>query len=86
MEPIEDDLCGSVNKSSEADLESYREKALNEISQGHVGVLLLAGGQGTRLGRFLKWQGIFFKKARQIIICLFGKHLLILEDSDWLTN
>ena len=53
MEPIEDDLCGSVNKSSEADLQSYREKALKEISQGHVGVLLLAGGQGTRLGKYV---------------------------------
>ena len=50
MEPIEDDLCASINKSSDAELQSYREIALKEISQGHVGVLLLAGGQGTRLG------------------------------------
>ena len=50
MEPIEDDLCASVNKSSEAELEKFRNIAITEISKGRIGVLLLAGGQGTRLG------------------------------------
>ena len=50
MEPIEDDLCGSVTKTSLDELESYQEKAFLAISEGQVGVLLLAGGQGTRLG------------------------------------
>ena len=50
MEPIEDDLCGSVSKTSHEELESYKEKAFRAISEGLVGVLLLAGGQGTRLG------------------------------------
>ena len=50
MEPIEDDLCGSVNKATANELESYLQVSLKEISQSHVGVLLLAGGQGTRLG------------------------------------
>lgn len=50
MEPIEDDLCGSVTKTANEELESYQEKALIAISEGQVGVLLLAGGQGTRLG------------------------------------
>ena len=50
MEPIEDDLCGSVNKSSPEDLKTYRETSLQHIGEGHIGVLLLAGGQGTRLG------------------------------------
>merc|ERR1712156_1137283 len=50
MEPIEDDLCASVMKSSSKDLEIYCQSSMQHISQGHVGVLLLAGGQGTRLG------------------------------------
>ncbi len=50
MEPIEDDLCASVNKTSPDALDDYRKVCLEHISKGHVGVLLLAGGQGTRLG------------------------------------
>lgn len=50
MEPIESDLCASVNKATEKELHSYLQTSLKEISQNHVGVLLLAGGQGTRLG------------------------------------
>jgi len=50
MEPIADDLCASVIKSSSKDLEIYCQSSMQHISQGHVGVLLLAGGQGTRLG------------------------------------
>ena len=50
MEPIEDDLCASVNKATADELHSYLQISLEEISQSHVGVLLLAGGQGTRLG------------------------------------
>ena len=50
MEPIEDEICASVNKATEEELNSYLETSLKEIGQNHVGVLLLAGGQGTRLG------------------------------------
>ena len=50
MEPIEDDLCASVNKCSAKELQMYQDISLRHISEGHVGVLLLAGGQGTRLG------------------------------------
>ena len=36
--------------SSPEQLEEYRTAGLAAAARGHVGVLLLAGGQGTRLG------------------------------------
>merc|ERR1719249_507875 len=50
MRPIEDSLCQSVNTATPEELEEYRSIALRAAGKGHVGVLLLAGGQGTRLG------------------------------------
>ncbi|XP_023331233.1 UDP-N-acetylhexosamine pyrophosphorylase-like protein 1 [Eurytemora carolleeae] len=50
MLPIDEDLIGSVNSTKEDVLQNYEELALRAISDGHIGVLLLAGGQGTRLG------------------------------------
>merc|ERR1719158_1708588 len=50
MKPIEDSLCQSVNTATAEELEEYRSIALRAAAKGHVGVLLLAGGQGTRLG------------------------------------
>ncbi|CAF1435775.1 unnamed protein product [Rotaria sordida] len=50
MEPIPDHMAGSIDEASREELEDYRQKGLKAISQGSVCVLLLAGGQGTRLG------------------------------------
>jgi len=50
MQPIDEDLCKSVGSSSPEQLKEYRNIGLKAASRGHVGVLLLAGGQGTRLG------------------------------------
>lgn len=50
LKPIPSELYGSVSSSALDTLQSYRKMGLEEISKGHVGVILLAGGQGTRIG------------------------------------
>jgi UDP-N-acetylglucosamine/UDP-N-acetylgalactosamine diphosphorylase len=51
MEPIPDHMAGSIDEASKEQLEDYRQRGLKAVSEGSVCVLLLAGGQGTRLGR-----------------------------------
>ncbi|XP_069696425.1 UDP-N-acetylhexosamine pyrophosphorylase [Periplaneta americana] len=50
MEPIPPELYGGVTRSSSEELKSYGNEGFQQISEGTVGVLLMAGGQGTRLG------------------------------------
>ncbi|CAM4903263.1 unnamed protein product [Rotaria socialis] len=51
MEPVPDAIIGSINQTSDEQLKIYHLKDnLQAISEGLVCVLLLAGGQGTRLG------------------------------------
>jgi len=50
MEPIPAHSTGSVENASKEQLEQYRREGLQAIADGSVCVLLLAGGQGTRLG------------------------------------
>ncbi|XP_067013047.2 UDP-N-acetylhexosamine pyrophosphorylase [Anabrus simplex] len=50
LKPIPPESYGSVKRSSESELQCYEEEGLRQISEGRVGVLLMAGGQGTRLG------------------------------------
>ena len=45
MKPVDPSIYESVVSCSSAKLEMYREVALQAAAAGHVGVLLLAGGQ-----------------------------------------
>ncbi|XP_015598685.1 UDP-N-acetylhexosamine pyrophosphorylase [Cephus cinctus] len=48
--PIPDDAIDSFSTSTAEKLHQYMQLGLEEIANGRVAVLLMAGGQGTRLG------------------------------------
>lgn len=50
LQPIPETKLVSISRTPEDKLLEYRNEGYRQISAGHVGVLLMAGGQGTRLG------------------------------------
>ncbi len=50
MEPLPADQCGSVTLVSAEERTVYESLALEQVAAGNMAILLLAGGQGTRLG------------------------------------
>lgn len=53
MMPIPNHLYGAVSRTPQELLLMYEKEGLIQVSEGRVGVLLMAGGQGTRLGSTL---------------------------------
>ncbi|ORX45730.1 nucleotide-diphospho-sugar transferase [Hesseltinella vesiculosa] len=50
VEPLSRQVCASVLKASTGTLKEWETLGLSLIAQGKVAVILMAGGQGTRLG------------------------------------
>lgn len=50
IKPVPKSLFGDVNRTPKDVLDGYEETGLRLIADGKVAVLVLAGGQGTRLG------------------------------------
>jgi UDP-N-acetylglucosamine/UDP-N-acetylgalactosamine diphosphorylase len=50
LEPLPDSATASILDSKEEDVEKWYQSGLDLIADNKVGVVLMAGGQGTRLG------------------------------------
>ncbi|XP_055679262.1 UDP-N-acetylhexosamine pyrophosphorylase [Lutzomyia longipalpis] len=50
LQPIPENMYMSVKRTNPILLKEYENEGFRQVAQSHVGVLLMAGGQGTRLG------------------------------------
>jgi len=50
LEPLPESATASILDSKSQDLESWYQSGLDLVAKGQVAVVLMAGGQGTRLG------------------------------------
>ena len=50
LEPLPESAVASILDSKQEDLQSWYSRGLDFVAEGQVAVVLMAGGQGTRLG------------------------------------
>ena len=50
LEPLPEEATASILDSKSEDIDSWYNAGLDLVAEGHVAVVLMAGGQGTRLG------------------------------------
>lgn len=50
VEPLPAEACASILEAKKEDIDEWYESGLGLIADNRVGVVLMAGGQGTRLG------------------------------------
>jgi UDP-N-acetylglucosamine/UDP-N-acetylgalactosamine diphosphorylase len=72
MTPLPSSICGSILTATNQEKDQYERIAFENIVDGKMAVLLLAGGQGTRLG-------VDYPKGMYKVGVLSGKSLFQLQ-------
>lgn len=72
MSPLPSHICGSILTATNKEKSDYENLAFEQIVEGKMAVLLLAGGQGTRLG-------VSYPKGMYEVGLLSGKSLFQLQ-------
>lgn len=80
LQPIPECKLVSIARTSNDILNEYRNEGYKQISKGHVGVILMAGGQGTRLG-FAHPKGMYDVElqSRRTLFRIQAERILKLE-------
>ncbi|GBP05711.1 UDP-N-acetylhexosamine pyrophosphorylase, partial [Eumeta japonica] len=81
LQPIPESKVICISQTTEEILNGYRDEGLKQISLGHVAVLLMAGGQGTRLG-FAYPKGMYDVglQSRKTLFRLQAERILKLQE------